>query len=193
MANTCPNCEHSFNATTALCEDWKVPEKSYGCPECHTFFYRKLQDPYKVSKTNAIFIPSVLGMGLGGLIIYHNIPSIALMIIYGLSALVVFGMLFYRIIKFSRQVLIPVDDQASLRKAEEAETSTWHYQFSQLRQKHPVMGTLITFLVNFGMMEFCRNFYILVVGEEPFSFGLGIVIAASITAASIPPKDKGGL
>lgn len=38
---TCPECRHIFNAHTAYCQDRMDPNKSLGCPECHTFFRKK--------------------------------------------------------------------------------------------------------------------------------------------------------
>lgn len=34
---TCPICNSNFNDQSAHCEDWSVPHKSFGCPECKIF------------------------------------------------------------------------------------------------------------------------------------------------------------
>lgn len=37
----CPVCSHTFAEREAHCEDWAVPEKSFACPKCRTFFERR--------------------------------------------------------------------------------------------------------------------------------------------------------
>ena len=34
----CPVCANSFSNRSAVCEDWRIPEKSFGCPHCQSFF-----------------------------------------------------------------------------------------------------------------------------------------------------------
>lgn len=33
----CCSCAHIFNQHQAICEDWRVPEKSLICPECKSY------------------------------------------------------------------------------------------------------------------------------------------------------------
>ena len=47
MATKCPECSHKFTRREALCVDWKDPEKSFGCPNCGTFFTKGV--PYEAS------------------------------------------------------------------------------------------------------------------------------------------------
>lgn len=37
----CSNCGHKFSQRTALCDNWKEPDKAHGCPHCGTFFVRQ--------------------------------------------------------------------------------------------------------------------------------------------------------
>ena len=38
---TCTECRHVFDAHTTYCQDRLDPNKSLGCPECHTFFRKR--------------------------------------------------------------------------------------------------------------------------------------------------------
>ncbi len=38
----CPKCNMNFDDQTAMCEDWRLPEKKFGCPHCKTFFSKQL-------------------------------------------------------------------------------------------------------------------------------------------------------
>ena len=53
----CTECGHEFSAGEALCEDWKDPERSYGCPGCGTFFIRDMRPKLG---------PAIIGGLLGG-------------------------------------------------------------------------------------------------------------------------------
>ncbi len=33
---SCGKCQHIFNEREVKCEDWRIPEKSFICPECDT-------------------------------------------------------------------------------------------------------------------------------------------------------------
>lgn len=41
MPTKCPECENKFSAQEALCEDWRDPEKAFGCPHCGIFFIKE--------------------------------------------------------------------------------------------------------------------------------------------------------
>lgn len=41
MSTKCPECNNIFTAQDALCEDWRDPEKAFGCPHCNTFFIKE--------------------------------------------------------------------------------------------------------------------------------------------------------
>lgn len=56
----CPKCSERFSARTALCEDWKNPERSFGCPHCGTFFVRKEENKRKSLINTVLFV----GVGL---------------------------------------------------------------------------------------------------------------------------------
>tara|TARA_B100000780_G_C20821065_1_gene326221 strand:+ start:171 stop:512 length:342 start_codon:yes stop_codon:yes gene_type:complete len=38
MANKCPHCDFKITSLNQLCEDYKDPNKAYGCPSCGTFY-----------------------------------------------------------------------------------------------------------------------------------------------------------
>ncbi|MFQ3211428.1 MAG: hypothetical protein ACI9S7_000072 [Candidatus Paceibacteria bacterium] len=38
MANKCPHCDFKITSRNQLCEDYKDPERAYGCPACGTFY-----------------------------------------------------------------------------------------------------------------------------------------------------------
>ena len=39
----CSHCGHAFSASQALCDDWRDPNKSFGCPQCGTFFVKDMR------------------------------------------------------------------------------------------------------------------------------------------------------
>jgi len=59
MATRCPECAQKFTAHTALCEDWRDPEKSFGCPHCGTFFVKDM-NPGKREQ----WLPTVFLVGM---------------------------------------------------------------------------------------------------------------------------------
>jgi hypothetical protein len=174
---------------SALCEDWRIPEKAYGCPQCKTFFYRKIADVKALRTAQNIFYLWFFTIGIAGIVTYRYFPIELLMLGFLPLFLLVSAVLFYRIIKLSRLVLIAVSDKEEADKIDEIEKRTWHYRVNQLRQQHPVMGTLLFFFAGFGIFELVRNLFFFTQGEELFSFGLSMVIAATITAASIPSQQ----
>ena len=34
----CPVCGKRFSNKSAVCQDWRIPEQSFGCPHCQNFF-----------------------------------------------------------------------------------------------------------------------------------------------------------
>jgi|CoawatStandDraft_6_1074263.scaffolds.fasta_scaffold20108_2 hypothetical protein len=38
MANKCTHCDFKITSRNQLCEDYKNPDKAYGCPACGTFY-----------------------------------------------------------------------------------------------------------------------------------------------------------
>ena len=56
---SCTSCGHRFSASKALCEDWKDPERSFGCPACGTFFVRDLKP-----SLSAPIIGGIVGGGI---------------------------------------------------------------------------------------------------------------------------------
>ena len=55
----CTECLHRFSAREALCEDWRDPEKCYGCPHCGTFY---VKDPKP--RVDAGFVGAVIACGV---------------------------------------------------------------------------------------------------------------------------------
>ena len=39
----CSACGTDFKASEALCDDWRDPNKSFGCPNCGTFFVKEMK------------------------------------------------------------------------------------------------------------------------------------------------------
>jgi hypothetical protein len=56
MTTTCTECGHNFTASQALCDDWRDPKKSFGCPNCGTFFIKDMRTAN----------PGSLAIGLAG-------------------------------------------------------------------------------------------------------------------------------
>ncbi len=59
MAKKCPACGNKFSMRTAICDDWKDPGKSFGCPHCETFFIKDM-NPNK--RQNLISLLFAVGM-----------------------------------------------------------------------------------------------------------------------------------
>lgn len=57
MNYRCPECTHRFSDQTALCNNWRIREKSFGCPQCQTFFLKKT-----VGWRNRWYITEVIGI-----------------------------------------------------------------------------------------------------------------------------------
>lgn len=55
----CCSCTHIFNQRQAICEDWRVPEKSLICPVCKSYLAVKFSKGQKW----------ILGLGVTSLII----------------------------------------------------------------------------------------------------------------------------
>ncbi len=61
----CSACGSEFKASEALCDDWRDPNKSFGCPRCGTFFVNDMKPNYSGSLTGGllgggVMTPSVL-------------------------------------------------------------------------------------------------------------------------------------
>lgn len=59
MSTKCPECQTVFTYQDALCEDWRDPNKSFGCPNCQTFFVKDMRPNYKHS--------TIAGIAAGGI------------------------------------------------------------------------------------------------------------------------------
>jgi ABC-type uncharacterized transport system permease subunit len=62
--NTCTRCASPFSVSEALCEDWKDPEKSFGCPRCGTFFIRNMT-PTSWQSLVVSLVASLVGILVG--------------------------------------------------------------------------------------------------------------------------------
>ena len=70
MATTCKECSQMFCLEDALCDDWKDPNKSFGCPHCGTFYYKDMRPDYRNSTKSGIFaggilVPASMTLGVG--------------------------------------------------------------------------------------------------------------------------------
>jgi len=59
MAYQCEECGYSVTRRNSLCEDWNDEDRSFGCPECGTF-YRRVGKSLKSGN-----IGGLLGAGVG--------------------------------------------------------------------------------------------------------------------------------
>ena len=55
MKTKCQVCESRFSASEALCDDWKDPERSFGCPQCGTFYVKDLKPDTKAGAVAGCF------------------------------------------------------------------------------------------------------------------------------------------
>ena len=60
MKTKCEVCDQKFSASEALCDNWKDPERAYGCPNCGTFYVKDLQPDWRIAA-----IGGCLGGGVG--------------------------------------------------------------------------------------------------------------------------------
>jgi hypothetical protein len=61
----CNACNHSFDAKTAKCEDWRVEEKSFICPNCDVYLAKantKNQDLKNIAVRSGISAYFIAGM-----------------------------------------------------------------------------------------------------------------------------------
>lgn len=70
MSYKCLHCQKSFTARQALCEDWRDPEKSVGCPHCGLFQKQDLRPNLQQSilvgvMAGGIATPAVFLVGRG--------------------------------------------------------------------------------------------------------------------------------
>ena len=70
MSHKCPGCARTFSAQQALCEDWRDPKKSFGCPHCGHFIYKDLRPNIRQSvavgiMAGGIATPAVMLLGRG--------------------------------------------------------------------------------------------------------------------------------
>lgn len=60
MSIKCPECQRKFNYQTALCDDWRDPNKSFGCPHCGTFFVKDMNSTRRENLIPTIFIVGMM-------------------------------------------------------------------------------------------------------------------------------------
>ena len=95
MAITCPTCQYNIEISKALCDDWRDPNRSFGCPNCGTFYVKDMNPSKKYVwligiSVGGIFMPALwvllegiktsdtLLMGYGGLIMLALFPVLAI-------------------------------------------------------------------------------------------------------------------
>ncbi len=88
MATTCSECGQKFTATTALCEDWKDPERSYGCPHCGTFYVKDLNPNRKKEWIETLFIVGIM-LPAAQIVFVHLFQGVDTQVfVYALSILI---------------------------------------------------------------------------------------------------------
>ena len=105
MKTTCEVCDRKFSASEALCDDWKDPERSFGCPECGTFYVKNMKPDSKAG---------LLAGGLGGgagtasmMLLSHGIRQSDEKVIMLSTVIIVFGLIGAAIaISLSKQPLV---------------------------------------------------------------------------------------
>lgn len=60
MSSKCTECGYKFTLRSGLCDDWKDPNKSFGCPECRTFYVKDMKPKYKESVKQGLFIGGIM-------------------------------------------------------------------------------------------------------------------------------------
>ncbi len=58
MKFQCSECKAVFTEREALCENWRLPEKSFGCPSCKRF----LRDPRKQDAGKFVLMQAKTGI-----------------------------------------------------------------------------------------------------------------------------------
>ena len=69
MSLTCPECSVPFRVGDALCDDWRDPARSFGCPHCGAFL-TTLPGPARVKLRSGILVgvvavPAFMLLGRG--------------------------------------------------------------------------------------------------------------------------------
>jgi hypothetical protein len=59
MATKCPECSNKFKIQETLCDDWRDPNKSFGCPHCGTFFVKDMRPKHKSSLVSSLFMAGI--------------------------------------------------------------------------------------------------------------------------------------
>ena len=67
MKSKCPECGNKFSLQEALCEDWRDPDRSHGCPQCGTYLTKK-------KMTTSRQLSLINGISFSGIVI----PALAL-------------------------------------------------------------------------------------------------------------------
>lgn len=57
----CIACGTSFKASEAICDDWRDPNRSFGCPKCGTFYVKDMRPRHSESLIGGLLGGGVLG------------------------------------------------------------------------------------------------------------------------------------
>ena len=95
----CSVCQHEFSHSEALCDDWRDPNKSFGCPKCETFFVKDMNPRSSESIVGGlvgggILTPAVFLLTNG---IRNN--DITIIVMSSIIIVTVFGILFSKLVK----------------------------------------------------------------------------------------------
>lgn len=89
MKMKCPECGGEFNAQTALCEDWRDPNKSLGCPHCGTFFIKKVIKNKRVDLIYTLFTVGVLLPAIN--LIIHQTRGVDIYVLFNALFILISG------------------------------------------------------------------------------------------------------
>ena len=110
MSVKCPECQSIFTYQDALCEDWRDPNRSFGCPNCETFFVKDMRPKFRES-----IIAGIIGGGIGtpaGMMIGHYFSSgdIVNLIFGGTILLILVAIFFIKVVGMNNKLVkVPQD------------------------------------------------------------------------------------
>ncbi len=72
MTVVCDECGFEITPRNCLCEDWRDPDKSFGCPQCGTFYRRGVRG------VSATAVGGIISAGIGvpaGMLIGYGLQT----------------------------------------------------------------------------------------------------------------------
>lgn len=111
MSYECPNCEHNFDDRTALCEDWRIPDKAFGCPKCETFLTKQIRPGRSQWAGNISAIAYLVFFavyGIGGFVGTPSKSGLAILLVGAVAGAIQLYQ-FWQDRKIQSFVLIPIE------------------------------------------------------------------------------------